>query len=109
MGKHDALRNAQKHTAELPSPRRIRRACGRELYRTVKRLKVYISPEQMEQAEELYFRKVIGNLLWIYEHRSNREKQADWWAEAVAPEIAAIWNVPEDALVRAFRDGFRGA
>lgn len=98
----------QKHTAQLPSPRGIRRACSRELYRTVKRLNVYVSPPDIEAAEKLYFQKVIGNLMWIFEHRSNKKKQAEWWAEAVAPDIAKLWNVDEAALVRAFKDGYGG-
>jgi hypothetical protein len=103
------MRMNQKHTAQLPSPRGIRRACSRELYRTVKRLNVYISPDNVEKAEKLYFQKVIGNLMWIYEHRSNKKKQAEWWAEAVAPEIASLWGVDEAALIHAFKDGYAGA
>jgi hypothetical protein len=104
-----AMKFDQKHTAQLPSPRSIRRACSRELYRTIKRLNVYVAPPQIEEAEKLYFQKVIGNLMWIFEHRSNKRKQADWWAEAVAPDIAKLWGVEEEALIRAFRDGYGGA
>lgn len=109
MVKFDSRRGSQKHTAKLPSPRSIRRACGRELYRTAKRLKVHITTKQMEKAEEIYFNKVIGNLMWIYENRSNRSKQAEWWAIAVAPEVAALWNVDQNELIRAFKDGYYGA
>ncbi|HZG86502.1 dehydrogenase [Paenibacillus sp.] len=103
------MRPNQKHTAQLPSPRSIRRACSRELYRALKRLDVYVPQEKIEEAETIYYKKVVGNLLWIFEHRSNKKKQAEWWAEAVAPEIAPLWGVNEDALVRAFKDGFAGA
>lgn len=98
-----------KHTAQLPSPRAIRRACGRELYRTLKRLDVFVPQDKIDQAEKLYFEKVIGNLLWIFEHRSDKTRQAEWWAEAVAPDIAALWEVEEARLVRAFKEGFAGA
>ena len=103
------MKHNEKHTAQLPSPRSIRRACGRELYRTLKRLNVYVAPEKVEEAEKLYFHKVVGNLLWIFEHRSNKKKQAEWWAEAVAPDIAKLWGVDEETLVRAFKEGFAGA
>lgn len=102
------MNSTPKHTAQLPSPRHIRRACSRELYRTLKRLNVYVAADRIEQAEKVYYEKVIGNLLWIYEHRDNRKKQAEWWAEAVAPDIAELWNVDCGALARAFRDGFVG-
>ncbi|HZG58211.1 dehydrogenase [Paenibacillus sp.] len=99
----------QKHTAQLPSPRGIRRACSRELYRTLKRLNAYVPEEKVQEAEKLYFEKVVGNLLWIFEHRSNKKKQAEWWAVAVAPDIAELWGVNEEQLVRAFKEGFAGA
>jgi hypothetical protein len=102
------MKHAEKHKAVLPSPRSIRRACNRELYRTVKRLNVYISPEKMSEAENLYYKLVIENLLYIFEHRDNKKKQADWWEEQVSPEIAKLWEVDQAALVRAFRDGYGG-
>jgi len=102
------MKRPENHAAKLPTPRSIRRACSRELYRTVKRLNAYVAPEKLEAAEKLYYEKVIGHLIWIYEHRDNRKKQAEWWAEAVAPDIAALWGVDEAALVRAFKDGFGG-
>ena len=98
-----------KHDMQLPSPRSIRRACSRELYRTIKRLNIYVAPEKVEAAEKLYYEKVIGNLLWIFEHRSDRKRQADWWAEAVAPHIAALWGVDEARLAQAFRESYAGA
>lgn len=52
--------NAPKHTAGLPTARKIRRACSNELYRTVKRLKVWVSKEKMEQAEKLYFKRLLS-------------------------------------------------
>jgi hypothetical protein len=107
--KTNRRRSTERHTAQLPSIRNIRRACSRELYRTAKRLNVYLTPQQMEQAEEHYFTKVIGNLMWIYENRSNRNKQAEWWAIAVAPGIAQIWKVDQNELIRAFKDGYRNA
>ncbi|MFC5530860.1 dehydrogenase [Cohnella yongneupensis] len=98
----------EKHTSPLPSPRSIRRACGNELYRTVKRLKQHIPAPLVAQAEELYVRKVIGNLLWIAEHRSNRKALADWWDEHVSEEIAQLWNVDLERLRYAFRAAFGG-
>lgn len=100
--------NAQKHAAGLPTARKIRRACSNELYRTVKRLKLYIPQEKMEQAERLYFRKVAENLLWIVEHKDNRKAQASWWADNVSQEIAELWEVDRDKLCDAFREAYGG-
>lgn len=103
------MKNGQpKHEAALPSPRTIRRACSVELYRTVKRLKRYVPDERVKQAEDLYVSKVIGNLLWITENRSDRKKLADWWEEAVSEEIASLWDVDRERLVAAFRAAFGG-
>ncbi|MBB6672574.1 dehydrogenase [Cohnella nanjingensis] len=98
----------EKHASPLPNPRGIRRACSNELYRTAKRLKTYVSADQMKQAEELYVRRVISNLLWIHDHRSDRKKLADWWETELSGEIAALWNVDRERLVQAFRDAFGG-
>lgn len=97
-----------KHEQELPSARKIRRTCNKELYRTIKRLKTFIAPDLLEQAEKLYFHKVVGNLIWIAENGSNRKLLADWWEEHVAPEIAELWQVDVERLSDAFRDGFGG-
>lgn len=98
----------EKHSSPLPSPRTIRRACGKELYRTVKRLKQHVPALLVKQAEELYVKRVIGNLMWITENRSNRKALADWWDEEVSGEIAEIWNVDRAKLMQAFRDAFGG-
>ncbi|WP_029192294.1 hypothetical protein [Paenibacillus harenae] len=100
--------NAQKHTAGYPSARKIRRACSNELYRTVKRMKIWIPKEQMGKAEELYFKKVVLNLKWIVENESNRKVQADWWDENVSADIAELWGVNRDTLCAAFRDAYGG-
>ncbi len=97
-----------KHTAQPPNPRTIRRACGKELYRAVKRLRQHIPSESVRAAEELYTRKVIGHLEWITMNQSNRKMLADWWDEAVCPDIAALWQVEPARLSRAFRDAFGG-
>ena len=98
----------EKHTATLPSPRTIRRACGKELYRTIKRLHRHIPDEAVQEATELYTRRVIGHLEWITLHQSNRKKLADWWDEAICQDIAALWQVDSARLSRAFRDAFGG-
>jgi hypothetical protein len=98
----------EKHSAPLPTPRSIRRACGNELYRTLKRLKLHISAPLLKQAEQLYVDRVIGNLLWITENRSNRKVLADWWDEEISGEIATLWNVDRSRLMQAFRDAFGG-
>jgi hypothetical protein len=98
--------SSEKHTKSLPSLRQIRRSCHRELYRTVKRLKTYITDDQMEAAEQIYIKKVVFNLPWISENGSNRKRLADWWEEQVCADIAALWNVESTALARAFRDSF---
>lgn len=100
--------NKAAHDKPLPSARQIRRSCNKELYRTVKRLKVYITPELVEQAEELYFKKVVLNLVWIAENGSNRKLLSDWFEENVAPSIAELWKVETAVLSRAFRDSFGG-
>lgn len=97
-----------KHTAEFPNTRKIRRACNKELYRTIKRLKIWIPPEQLTQAEELYFKKVVLNLPWITENGSNRKALSDWWEAHVCPGIAALWNVEPEQLTKAFRESFGG-
>ncbi|MBQ4901981.1 dehydrogenase [Paenibacillus sp. Marseille-P2973] len=97
-----------KHASPLPTPRKIRRGCSKELYRTVKRLGVYIPEERIREGEELYYKKVIGNLMWIAEHTSNRKVLADWWDEAVSAELADLWQVDRETLSRAFRSAFGG-
>ena len=100
--------NAQKHTAGHPTARKIRRACSNELYRTAKRMKVWISKEKIDQAEAIYFKKVILNLTWIVENESNRKVQSDWWDENVSAEIAELWEVDRSKLCAAFREAFGG-
>lgn len=107
MGQPDR-RIRGKHEQDLPSPRKIRRSCQRELYRTAKRLAVFIPPDKIAAAEQLYYRKVIEHLLWIAEHGSNRRLLADWWADNVAGDIAELWQVDRGKLVAAFRSGFGG-
>lgn len=107
MGQPSRL-NKGKHEQDLPSPRKIRRACKRELYRTVKRLKLFLPPDKVAEAEQLYYRKVIENLVWIAENGSNRKLLANWWEEHVAPDIAELWQVDRGKLAAAFRDGFAG-
>jgi hypothetical protein len=103
------MRPAQeKHQGGLPTARKIRRACSLELYRTAKRLKTWIPPEQMEAAGKLYYQKVATNLIWIHEHHSNRKVLADWFEENVAADIAALWEVDVKRLSDAFRDAFGG-
>jgi len=97
-----------KHERPLPSPRQIRRTCGKELYRAVKRLGVYIPPDRMKAAEELYFRKVALHLPYIAENGSNRKALADWWEENVSGEIAELWEVDRRRLADAFRRAFGG-
>ena len=92
----------------MPKARGIRRSCQKELYRTAKRLDVWISPDKMAAAEKLYFRKVVENLLWIVENGSKRKILADWFEKEVAQDIAEIWEVPTEVLARAFRNAFGG-
>lgn len=107
MGTQSRL-NKGKHEQPLPSPRKIRRSCQRELYRTIKRLNTFIPPDKVQEAETFYYRKVIENLIWIAENGSNRKLLSDWWAEHVAPDIAKMWQVDAGKLAAAFRDGFGG-
>lgn len=101
-------RQQSKHDKELPNLRKIRRSCNRELYRTAKRLNLYISPQQLREAEQLYYKKVCLNLLFIAENGSNRKLLSDWWEENVCPDIAQIWNVDAARLGKAFREAFGG-
>lgn len=97
-----------KHQSALPTPRKIRRGCSKELYRTIKRLGVYIPPDKLQEGEDLYYKKVIENLIWIGENSSNRRALADWWEKAVGPELAELWNLDAKALSTAFRAAFGG-
>ncbi|WP_018754067.1 hypothetical protein [Paenibacillus sanguinis] len=92
----------------LPTPRKIRRSCSKELYRTVKRLGLFVPEEKLKEGETIYYKKVIGNLLWIGENISNRKLLADWWDEAVSPELAELWGVDQQRLSAAFRAAFGG-
>lgn len=94
--------------ATLPTPRGIRRACKKELYRAIKRLKIHISEDSLKQGEQLYYHKVIGNLIWIHENHSNRKLLCQWWEREVSEELAALWQVDQEKLNHAFRDGFGG-
>lgn len=97
-----------KHESTLPTARKIRRACNTELYRTVKRLKRWIPPERIAEAQQLYFNRVMPSLPYITEHRSNRKRLCDWWDEHVCPDIAERWEVEREELSRAFREAFGG-
>jgi hypothetical protein len=98
----------EQHAASLPTPRKIRRACGNELYRTVKRLHQHVPAELVEEAERRYTNKVIAHLVWITQNHSNRKLLADWWEENVCAEIAELWHVEPSRLAKAFREAFGG-
>jgi len=98
----------EKHASSYPTARKIKRACSNELYRTVKKLGVWISADKRKEAETIYFKKVALNLPWIFEHRSNRKVLSDWWDENVSAEIAELWGVDQAALCAAFRHAFGG-
>jgi hypothetical protein len=101
-------RSNDKHRQSFPKPRGIRRACSKELYRTIKRLGEWIPEEKAKEAETLYYKKVILNLPFVVENGQNRKKLSDWWEEEVCPEIASLWGVRPDKLAEAFRDAFGG-
>lgn len=101
-------KNNENHNKPLPKARSIRRACNRELYRTIKKLKIWIPPGQIVKAEELYYKRVLLHLPWIVENGSNRKALSDWWEEQVCPEIASLWNVEPRVLAKAFREAFGG-
>lgn len=88
----------QRHTAALPTARGIRRACSNELYRTIKRMNVWIPEDKRKEGEELYYRKVIGNLIWIHENHANRKKLSDWWDEAVCEACRPMGGRCEEPL-----------
>jgi len=98
----------EKHDQNLPNLRKIRRACNKELYRTIKRLKIWVPPAKLAEAEELYLKKVVLNLSFIAENGSNRKLLSDWWDDNVCPDIAKLWDVEPAELARAFRDAFGG-
>lgn len=98
----------KKDQAPQLSPRKIRRTCSKELYRALKRMKKHVPDEQLKQGEELYYRKVIGNLIWINENHSNRRVLCDWWDENVSSELAELWEVDQKKLCSAFREAFGG-
>ena len=94
------------HQPELPTARSIRRTCQSELYRTIKRMKVWIPEEKLKAAEKHYFHKVAGNLVWIHENRSNRKKQVEWWEANVCDELVNILGVDRAAFVAAFKSAY---
>lgn len=96
------------HNPELPTARSIRRACQTEIYRTIKRMKVYIAPDKLKQAEQLYYKKVASNLVWIHENRSNRKIQVEWWEENVLDDLVAILEVDREKFAHAFRTSYGG-
>ncbi|MEK3882849.1 dehydrogenase [Paenibacillus sp. PL2-23] len=100
--------NEQKHATDLPSARKIRRSCSNELYRAMKRLKTWVPKDKMEQAETLYYKKVVQHMQFIVDNKSNRKAQADWWDEHVSGEIAELWGVDRSRLCQAFRDAYGG-
>ncbi|OXM13143.1 dehydrogenase [Paenibacillus herberti] len=99
---------ANKHRPELPTARKIRRACSNELYRTVKRLKIFIPKDKIEEAEKLYTKKVSLNIIFVHENHDNRKKLCEWWDANVCDEIAELWEVDPARLREAFRDAFGG-
>jgi len=96
------------HSPQLPTARKIRRSCQAELYRTIKRLKVYIPPEKVEEAETIYYKKVANHAVWLHEHRSNRKKQVEWWEENVCDDLVAVLEVDRTAFANAFREAYGG-
>lgn len=102
--KHQDVNNSP----ELPTARKIRRSCQAELYRTLKRLKVYIPPQKLKEAEQLYFKKVASHAVWLHENRNNRKKQMDWWDENVCEELVAVLEVDRDQFAAAFRASYVG-
>lgn len=97
-----------KHDQNYPSARKIRRSCTREMYRARKKIGKWIAPHLVEQADELYYKKVMLHLPFIVENSSNRRLLADWWEENVGPEIAELWDIEPATLARAFRESFGG-
>ncbi len=100
--------NKVKHDQSYPTARKIRRACSREMYRARKKIDKWISPELVDKADEIYYKKVLLNLIWISENSSNRKLLSDWWDENVCPEIAELWEIEPALLARAFRESFGG-
>ncbi|MED4604445.1 dehydrogenase [Paenibacillus validus] len=100
--------NKMKHQQPLPSVRQIRRTCSRELYRARKKVGRHITAEQIDRADDVYFKKVLANLPYIAENGSNRKLLADWFNEHVCGEVAEIYGVEREVLARAFRDSFGG-
>jgi len=99
----------EKHAkSNLPTARQIRRTCSIELYRVMKRLKIWLPKDKIEQAEKLYFKKVAFNIVWIVENQSNRKAQAAWWEEHVSSELAELWGISQEQLCKAFRESYLG-
>lgn len=94
------------HQPDLPTARNIRRTCNSELYRTIKRMKVWIPEHKVKAAEKVYFQKVASNLIWIHEHRSNRKKQVEWWETNVCDELVNILEVDRNQFVAAFKAAY---
>lgn len=102
------MQHKERHRSPLPTARKIRRSCQHELYRAVKRMKLYLPEDLLQQGEKLYTDKVFANMIWIHENGSNRMLLADWFDEAVSAELAELWNVDREKLTAAFRHTFGG-
>ncbi|NDI36092.1 dehydrogenase [Chengkuizengella sediminis] len=100
--------DSQKHNLDLPTARKIRRACNKEIYRTIKRLNTWIPPEKIKEAEELYYKKVLINSKYILENAQNRKLLSDWFDENVCAEFSILWGIEESKISKAFRNAFVG-
>jgi len=102
------LKQQPDHRPEYPSARKIRRSCQTELYRTIKKMKVWVDPDKVEKANQFYYQKVVQNSVWIHENRANRKKQVEWWESHCCDEMASILEVNREALAIAFRASYIG-
>lgn len=102
------LKKDRERKREVPSARQLRRSCNKELYRTAKRLNIWLPKEKFEEAEKYYFQQVVLKLPWIIENGNKRKLLCDWFETDVAPQIATIWEVDTKRLADAFRHAFGG-
>ena len=107
--KYSTHTSVEKHTSQSMksfTTRGLRRSCKKELYRTIKKLNIFIAPALIEQGEQLYIDKVLCHLSWIQKNSSNPKALCGWWNESVSNELSDLWKVDVDRLQTAFRHTF---
>src|SRR5690606_41032830 len=99
-----------KHTTktklyDIPTARKIRRDCSKELYRAIKRMDIYVSQDKIEQAERYYAQMVATHYLHLRE-LNQRKKQVEWWEEHCSTKLAELLEVDQQLFIQAFKRAY---